>query len=142
MPNDPDTGYRYLVEILIPLNHDRYKTYFNTFLILNSGLILASIKDFAPTVFQRIAWAVCLAGVVLSIIWMIVLYKVTADISAAWKAIEAYEKDSGQKVKLTGLEETAKIKKTAMRKLPATRVMNLLPLCFIIFFILLYLTKT
>jgi hypothetical protein len=142
MPNDPDIGYRYLVEILVPLNHDRYKTYFNTFLILNSGLILASIKDFAPAVFQQIALAVCLAGIALSIIWMIVLYKVTADIRAAWKAIEAYEKNSEQKVKLTALEEFAKIKKTAIRKWPATKVMNLLPLCFIAFFILLYLKKT
>jgi hypothetical protein len=44
-----DQGYKYLVEVMLNLNHDRYKSYFNYFIVLHPGIVAAMHTDFSKT---------------------------------------------------------------------------------------------
>jgi hypothetical protein len=114
--NKPDRGYKYLVEVMLNLNHDRFKTYFNTFLFINSGLILASIENIVPADVEIV---ICAAGVLLSVIWILVHIKLITDIRNTWKKIEDYEKDTFQKVTISKVNENhnKKVRRKHLRRL-------------------------
>ena len=89
-----DPGYDLAVRILVPLNHDRYKSYFNHFTIINLGLFTAMNADKFDPIKQCLAYL----GIVACIIWLIVLIKINIDISNLWKKIGSYENSSNDQV--------------------------------------------
>jgi hypothetical protein len=129
-----DKGYRHLITIILNLNHDRYKSYFNYFIILHLGTLTAIGSDFAacrPLLMQSFS----IIGIVLAIVWILVLDKIQKDISMAWKAIEDYEESNEYK--------GVKIHKTRWQGwFPASRVMLTIPVLFIIVYFVVFAVVT
>lgn len=71
-----DTGYKYSVEVLLNLNHDRYKTYFTQFMVLQLGIFTAMNADKLSKLIPLFADI----GMALSFIWFIVLIKIALDV--------------------------------------------------------------
>lgn len=114
---DVDTGYKYSIEVLLNLNHDRYKTYFTQFMVLHLGIFTAMNADRLSLLFQFFA----VVGILLSVIWFMVLRKVAADIKKLWRLIEDHEKS---------LKQSIKVHESHDRLYSASRMMLLVPLLF------------
>ena len=91
-----DTGYKYSVEVLLNLNHDRYKTYFTQFMVLHLGIFTAMNADKLSKLIPLFADI----GMALSFIWFIVLIKIALDIKKLWGLIKSYEESSDQSIKV------------------------------------------
>ena len=128
------SGYSNLVNVQLPLNHDRYKTYFTQFLVVIVGLFIGLItkNELNPGI-KSIFYFL---GMSLSFIWLLVLCKVTMDIKKCWFSMRLYESLSSQIVQLTSLG-ALKHGKNLFGKVPATTVMNTVPiLAFLSFYIM------
>ncbi len=112
-----DTGYKYSIEVLLNLNHDRYKTYFTQFMVLHLGIFTAMNADSLSSLIQFLA----VVGILLSVIWFMVLRKVAADIKKLWRLIEDHEKP---------LKQSIKVHKSQARLYSAYRMMLLVPILF------------
>lgn len=121
-----DEGYKHLITVVLNLDHDRYKSYFNYFIITHLGILTAIGSDFSKTV-TSLRPFLCRIGVILSVVWLLVLYKVQKDIEIAWKEIERYEKS----YKYKGV----KIHKTRWKGYRASKIMLIIPLCFLFTYI-------
>ncbi len=84
---DIDQGYKYSVEVLLNLNHDRYKTYFAQFIILQLGVFTAMSNDKLSSLLPLLT----IIGIFIGIIWLLTLRKINADIRQLWNQIKAYE---------------------------------------------------
>ena len=93
-----DIGYKYSVEVLLNLNHDRYKTYFTQFMVLHLGIFTAMNADKLSQLIPLFANI----GMALSIIWFIVLLKIAFDIKKLWGLIKEYEQSTEQLIKVHG----------------------------------------
>lgn len=88
---DVDTGFKMAVEVLLPLNHDRYKVYFTQFIVVHFGLFTLMKTDVLEGVSYKIS-SLCIVGMFFSFLWFLTLHKIYADISNLWKLIKDYEK--------------------------------------------------
>lgn len=122
-----DPGYKNIIGVILNLNHDRYKSYFNYFIILNLGIITAIGSEFGACI-ECIKQFLSIVGIVLSIAWLLVLFKIFKDIKGAWSAIEQYEKSD----KYDGI---IKISETTWKCYSASKIMFIIPLCFITVYI-------
>ena len=99
MSNSND-AYELAVTTLLPLDHDRYKSYFTQFTVLHLGLFTAISSD-------KLAYLTPLfsfVGVLISIVWLFVLIKINSDIKYFWEKIENFEnKRENQSIKLSEL---------------------------------------
>ena len=70
-----DQGYKNLISVILNLNHDRYKSYFNYFIVLHLGLITAFGSDFSKDIhcFRQF---LILIGIILAIAWFLVQFKI------------------------------------------------------------------
>ena len=128
------SGYSNLVNVQLPLNHDRYKTYFTQFLVVIVGLFTGLIASNELQIEIKLIFH--LLGMSLSIIWLLVLCKVTVDIKKCWFSMRLYEAVSSQIVQLTSLG-SSKHNKNLFGKVPATTIMNTVPiLTFLAFYIM------
>lgn len=116
-----DAGYNYLVETFIPLNHDRYKTYFSQFIALHFGLIAAMATMTEESIRMRVYF--CVIGLLLSFVGFLVQWKVWSDIEKTWEKIRNYEaqEDFPNKLKLANPKRP---------KLRASVVMLVVPFFF------------
>jgi hypothetical protein len=114
-----DIGYKYSIEVLLNLNHDRYKTYFAQFMVLHLGIFTAMNADKLSKLIPLFA----VIGMALSVIWFIVLIKITLDIKKLWGLIEKYEKSS---------EQSIKVHESSSRFLGSSWLMLIVPLLFFI----------
>ncbi len=85
-----NAGYKMAVEVLVPLNHNRYKDYFTQFIVLHFGLFTLMKVDMPPDILFKVP-ILSAVGVILSFIWLLTLMKIRSDISKLWKLIEDYE---------------------------------------------------
>jgi len=128
------SGYSDLVNVQLPLNHDRYKTYFTQFLVVIVGLFTGLITS--NKLQLEIKPIFHFLGMSLSIIWLLVLCKVTVDIKKCWFSVRLYEVVSSQIVQLTSLG-SSEHSKNLFGKIPATTIMNTVPiLTFLAFYIM------
>ncbi len=96
-----DDVYKMAVEVLIPLNHNRYKDYFTQFIVLHFGLFASMRKEFLPGISCKVPF-LCAVGMLLSYFWFLTLYKIYADITNLSNQIEKYEnKDSKLEFKIS-----------------------------------------
>ena len=122
------------MKVQLPLNHDRYKTYFTQFLIVIVGLFSGLIAGKA--LLPETKLILYFLGMSLSIIWLLVLCKVTVDIKKCWYSMRLYEVLSSQIVQLTSLG-SSKHRKNLFGYIPATLSMNIVPLfTFLAFYIM------
>jgi hypothetical protein len=117
-----DEGYKNLINIIIKLNNDRYKSYFNYFIIMNLGTLTAIGSDFSKEV-SNLRLFLSMIGIILSISWLLVLYKVQKDIHLSWKKIEDYEKSDQYK--------DIRIHETLWKGFSASKIMLVIPACFL-----------
>ena len=87
---DVETGYKLAVKVLLPLNHDRYKSYFTQFIVLHFGLFSAMNMDFLSKNPAKVL-ILSAVGIFFSRIWWLTLKKIYADITALWGLIQDYE---------------------------------------------------
>lgn len=118
-----DPGYKSLISVILNLDHDRYKSYFNYFIVLHLGLITAIGGDFASKLNNLRPFFV-ITGIVLAVAWLMVQYKIQRDIREAWKAIEAYENSD----KYDGV---IKVHQARWKGFPASKLMLVIPCCFL-----------
>lgn len=86
-------NYERLVNVMIPLNHDRYKTYFVHFFAVNIAIFAGIANEFTDDIANAKVF-LAFVGVVINIIWYLVQRKVQLDIKNVWSLIEKYEKCS------------------------------------------------
>lgn len=122
---NPDHGYDLLVKTIIPLNHDRYKSYFNQFAVMNFSLLVA----ISTQQLQYLKIPLSIIGIILSLCWLLVLYKIRDDIKKTWKAIKKYEEGPS-------CDQIVKITETEKMKTHASTVMLCIPLLFIIVYLM------
>ena len=114
-----DTGYKYSVEVLLNLNHDRYKTYFTQFMVLHLGIFTAMNAEKLSKLISLFAGI----GMVLSFIWFLVLLKISADIRKLWDTIRRYEEASNHSINLY---------ESRVNCVGASLIMLLVPLLFLL----------
>lgn len=114
-----DDGYKLLVEKLIPLDHDRYKSYFAQFVTLHFSLFVAISTQFKSQYRELSA-----IGIFLCVIWFILLLKIISDIKNKWAAVESYENNSA----CTQIIKLSKIKRM---KLPGSVLLLFIPIGFL-----------
>lgn len=107
------------------LNHDRYKSYFNYFIILHLGLITAIGSDFSREIHCFRQFLIFI-GIILAIAWFLVQYKIQRDIEEVWHIIENYEK-SDKYCEVIRISE-ARWKCSACWS--ASKLMLVIPVCF------------
>ncbi|MHB8483391.1 MAG: RipA family octameric membrane protein [Nitrospiria bacterium] len=116
--------YKLLVGILIPLNHERYKSYFTQFAVMHFGLFLA-IKQFKG-LFRWLS----VVGIILCVIWLLVLWGIRSDIKNKWKLVKQHEnKDSFQNLKLYDEEQKSQV-------LQGSILMLFVPFLFIVVYVM------
>ena len=134
--------YDNLIKTMVPLNHDRYKTYFTQFLIINTGLVISILTEESLKLGTRVVSILLIVGLFLSIAWLLVLIRVSVEIWNTWHTIRRFEKENNYTLKVSSLERPKG--NIAVRliqwvgQLPAIMVMNIIPIAyFIVFFTLL-----
>lgn len=129
-PQELDQGYRYVVEVLLNLNHDRFKSYFNYFIILHLGIVTAMLTNYVD---QKLGIRLPLAiiGLLLSLCWLWVLGLIRKDITRAWSQIEYYETihPYKQEIKLSKVRRTDRC-----ISFSASFVMLAIPIAFLFFY--------
>ena len=123
--NEQDIGYKYSVEVLMNLNHDRYKTYFTQFMVLHLGIFTAMNVDKLISLLELFSTI----GMTLSLIWLLVLVKISLDIAKLSDTVENYELSTKQKIK---------VHETTSSFVPASRLMLLVPMLFFIVHLKIY----
>lgn len=117
--NEQDIGYKYSVEVLMNLNHDRYKTYFTQFMVLHLGIFTAMNVDKLISLLELFS----IIGMILSLIWLLVLVKISLDIAKLSNIIENYELSTNQIIK---------VHETNSSFVPASWLMLFVPMLFFI----------
>ena len=111
---DVDTGYKLAVKVLIPLNHDRYKSYFTQFIVLHFGLFTLMNKDLLPNSPIEVPF-LCIVGIVVSYIWWLKLKKIRADIAELWRRIKNHEDERYKDKKYKNIKSALIIKTNESR---------------------------
>ncbi len=114
-----DDGYKLLIETLIPLDHDRYKSYFAEFVTLHFSLFVAISTQFKSQYRELSA-----IGIVLCVIWFMLLLKITSDIKNRWEAVASYENNPA----CTQIIKLSKIKRM---ELPGSKLLLVIPIAFL-----------
>jgi uncharacterized membrane protein len=122
-----DHGYKNLISVILNLNHDRYKSYFNYFIVLHLGMITAIGTNFGEQI-DHSRQFLCILGIVLSIVWLLVLYKIQRDIREAWRAIEQYESSEQY-------DGAIRISKTLWKGFSASKLMLAIPCSFLVAYV-------
>jgi len=122
-----DLGYRYVVEVILNLNHDRYKSYFNYFIILHLGIVTVMLTKFSESMADGQRY-LGIVGVFLGFCWLGVLHKIQQDIKKAWSLIEKYE-NSAQ------YTQEIKVSDTVGKGFKASQLMLFIPIGFLAFYL-------
>jgi hypothetical protein len=122
------TKREYLIENQIPLNHDRYKTYFTQFIVVHLGIFTALAQEG----FKEMTSIFCAAGIVLSFAWLLVLLKIKSDISETWKDLEKIEAALSEEERITAIPRI---------DMPASRVMLFIPIIFFFVYIAMFIFR-
>ena len=89
-------NYKRLIEVIIPLNHDRYKSYFVHFFAVQVAILAGIANDFTKDMLgARIT--LVFVGIVMAIIWFFVQRKISHDIKNVWQMLSKHEKDDAFK---------------------------------------------
>ena len=121
-------NYKRLVEVIIPLNHDRYKTYFVHFFAVHFAIFAGIANEFTKSIIGARSVLVII-GLVLSIIWFFVQIKIVQDIKNVWKIIEDYE--NGKE-----FVDSIYISKTPSKNCtPASKLMLAVPVGFLLIYV-------
>jgi hypothetical protein len=104
---NPDYQYRQLVETVLELNHDRFKTYFTQFLVLHFGIFIAiyQLGESTDLILNSskngLQLLLCLIGISLAFVWYKVLLHIKRDIREAWTKIWRYEQSLGLRLRIS-----------------------------------------
>ena len=118
--SDIDAGYKFSVEVLLNLNHDRYKTYFAQFIVLQLGVFTALNIDKLSKLIPLFS----IVGIIIGLVWFLTLRKINADIHQLWYLIEKHEK--------TLSNQSIKINESRTPILPCGKLMLSVPILFIV----------
>lgn len=136
-----EVSYDYVLRTLVPLNHDRFKSYFNYFLILQIGLLTLIFVRGTDAIIEEadresftIGFAIL--GIASSLAWLAILVKITRDIRLAWKSAIYVEEALKPSLTLAKdyVEGSLKFEKwyfSVWRLLPASAVMTAFPAVFL-----------
>jgi len=114
--DDIDAGYRMSVEVLLNLNHDRYKSYFTQFIVLHFGIFTV----YNSKNLEHLTCLLSAVGVILAIVWFFALCVIREDIKRLWELITDYEDDPTQSIKIK-INESRASKSILKRKTDAPR---------------------
>ena len=136
-------SYDLLLRAVVPLNHDRFKSYFNYFLVLQIGL-LTLIFTRAPEsligdagtqiLFTR---ALSGLGMLSCTAWLLILLKIVRDIRLAWHTAIHIEHEARAQVSLAedyvfGSSQLETRYTRLVRFVPASGVMTVFPIVFLV----------
>lgn len=127
-----DQGYKYVVEVILNLNHDRYKSYFNYFIVMHLGIVAAMHADLSKTMSDASRYLSTI-GIALGFGWLGVLYKIQRDIEQAWSLIRDYENSSQYTQRI-------KVSETDWKGFRASWIMLFIPFGFLVFYVLALIT--
>lgn len=83
-------NYKKLIEVIIPLNHDRYKSYFVHFFAVQVAIFAGIANDFTKELSgSRITLIV--VGIITAAIWFFVQRKISYDIRNVWEMLSKFE---------------------------------------------------
>ncbi|WP_369160813.1 hypothetical protein [Candidatus Thiodiazotropha sp. LNASS1] len=125
-----DENYKRLIENVIPLNHDRYKSYFVQFFAVHFAILAGIASDFTQKT-QGAETTLVLMGIVMAGIWLLVQRKLSLDIKNVWEMvtiIESCEKFR-DRIKFSDTPST--------EGAPASKLMLTIPGGFILIYVLL-----
>jgi len=132
-----DQGYKNLINVILNLNHDRYKSYFNYFIILHLGLIAAIGSENYYNKIQCLRQFLVFVGIILAIAWFLVHYKIQRDIKEAWQAIENYEKSD----KYFEVIKISDARWKGCECLSASKLMLVIPICFFLAYFFIFFNR-
>ena len=81
-----DESYKTALTVLVPLNHERYRDYFNQFAALNLGVFLAIATQFRDRA-VLLSWC----AIALNVLWFVVQLKIALDIKTLSAALRTHE---------------------------------------------------
>ncbi len=128
-----DENYKRLIEVIIPLNHDRYKSYFIQFFAVHVAILTGIANDFTKDM-VGVRITLVIIGIVMAAIWFLIQRKISHDIRNVWQMLSAQENSDEFKDRI-------KISDTPSKNgMPASMLMLSIPVGFVLIYVALSLS--